>query len=140
MGPNRLTRKSQEALAAAQSVAGGRAQQAAASRRDSPRALDRCRQDELAQTLAAALFRNTVVIMTSNIGSPHLLDGVTGNDEIERSVGLMVDDLRQRLADRQLHLTLTDAAQHHIAEEGLWCAATADPTSPAQSRRTLEAG
>jgi ATP-dependent Clp protease ATP-binding subunit ClpB len=101
-------------------------------------------------------FRNTVVIMTSNIGSPHLLEGVTGSGEIkedardavmgelrlhfrpeflnrlddivlfkplmigeiERIVGLMVDDLRGRLVERQLHLILTPAAQHHIAEEG----------------------
>ena len=28
-------------------------------------------------------FRNTVVIMTSNIGSHHLLDGVTGDGEIK---------------------------------------------------------
>ena len=101
-------------------------------------------------------FRNTVVIMTSNIGSLHLLDGVTSDgqieddardavmgelrrhfrpeflnrlddivlfkplmlDEIERIVSLMVDELRQRLADRQLHLTLTEAARRHIAEEG----------------------
>ncbi len=101
-------------------------------------------------------FRNTVVIMTSNIGSSHLLDGVTGTGEIEESarvavmgelrrhfrpeflnrlddivlfrplmmgeieliVGLMVDDLRSRLVERQLHVVLTPEAQHHIAEEG----------------------
>ncbi len=101
-------------------------------------------------------FRNTVVIMTSNIGSHHLLHGITGSgeikddardavmaelrahfrpeflnrlddivlfkplqiDEIERIVGLLVDDLRRRLADRQLHLVLTEAASRHIAEQG----------------------
>lgn len=30
-------------------------------------------------------FKNTVIIMTSNIGSPHLLDGVTPNGEITES-------------------------------------------------------
>jgi ATP-dependent Clp protease ATP-binding subunit ClpB len=101
-------------------------------------------------------FRNTVVIMTSNIGSPYLLEGITGSgeitddarnavmgelrrhfrpeflnrlddivlfkplmmDEIEQIVGLMADDLRTRLEERQLHLVLTPAARHHIAEEG----------------------
>jgi len=101
-------------------------------------------------------FRNTVVIMTSNIGSHYLLDGVTGSgeikddartavmaelrshfrpeflnrlddivlfkplvlDEIERIVGLLVDGLRDRLADRHLDLVLTEAARRHIAEQG----------------------
>ena len=31
-------------------------------------------------------FKNTVIIMTSNIGSPHLLEGVTDRGEIEESV------------------------------------------------------
>jgi len=101
-------------------------------------------------------FRNTVVIMTSNIGSRHLLEGVTGDgeikddardavmgelrlhfrpeflnrlddiilfkpltlDEIELIVGLLVQDLRQRLAERQIDLELTGPAQRHIAEQG----------------------
>jgi len=101
-------------------------------------------------------FRNTVVILTSNIGSHHLLEGITGDgeikedardavmgdlkghfrpeflnrlddivlfkplvlSEIERIVGLLVDDLRSRLAERDLQLVLTPTAQHHIAEEG----------------------
>ncbi len=101
-------------------------------------------------------FRNTVVILTSNIGSHHLLEGITGNgeikedarnavmgdlrrhfrpeflnrlddivlfkplmlDEIEHIVGLLVDDLRSRLRERQLELVLTPAAQQHIAAEG----------------------
>jgi ATP-dependent Clp protease ATP-binding subunit ClpB len=42
-------------------------------------------------------FRNTVVIMTSNIGSPHLLDGVLGDGEIS-------DDARERvMADLRGH-------------------------------------
>ncbi len=101
-------------------------------------------------------FRNTVVILTSNIGSPHLLEGVTGTGEIkedaraavmgelrrhfrpeflnrlddivlfkpltlveiERIVDLMVDELRMRLAERQLELVLSPAALQHIAEQG----------------------
>ena len=101
-------------------------------------------------------FRNTVVILTSNIGSHHLLEGITGGgeikedarhavmselkrafrpeflnrlddivlfkplllSEIELIVGLLVDDLRSRLAERDLRLVLTPEAQHHIAEQG----------------------
>jgi ATP-dependent Clp protease ATP-binding subunit ClpB len=101
-------------------------------------------------------FRNTVIIMTSNIGSAHLLDGVTANGEIkpdarvlvmsdlqshfrpeflnrvddivlfkplgmaqiERIVELQFDDLRRRLAERQITVELTDAARELIAEQG----------------------
>ncbi|MGZ4393599.1 MAG: AAA family ATPase, partial [Gaiellaceae bacterium] len=101
-------------------------------------------------------FRNTVVIMTSNIGSPYLLEGVTPDgeidqeargrvmaelrehfrpeflnrvdeivlfkplrrEEIERIVGLQLEDVRQRLADRRIELMLTDGARHLIAEHG----------------------
>ncbi|MDG4751598.1 ATP-dependent chaperone ClpB [Micromonospora sp. WMMD718] len=101
-------------------------------------------------------FRNTVIVMTSNIGSQHLLGGVTGDGEIkddartavmaelrnhfrpeflnrvddivlfkpltlpeiERVVDLLVQDLRNRLADRQLKLDLTEAARRHVAAEG----------------------
>ncbi len=101
-------------------------------------------------------FRNTVVILTSNIGSPHLLEGITGSgeikedareavmrelrhhfrpeflnrlddivlfkplvlSEIEQIVELMVDELRGRLGERQIELTLTPEALQHIAEQG----------------------
>jgi ATP-dependent Clp protease ATP-binding subunit ClpB len=99
-------------------------------------------------------FRNTVVIMTSNIGSPYLLEGVTPGGEIpedtralvfadlrdrfrpeflnrvdetvlfkpltrpeiERIVGLQLDDVRRRLAERRIDLVLTEEARHLIAE------------------------
>ena len=101
-------------------------------------------------------FRNTVIIMTSNIGSEHLMDGVTPSGEIkpdartlvlgelrryfrpeflnrvddtvlfkpltepeiERIVELMCDELRARLAERQITLEITDEARRHIAHEG----------------------
>ncbi|UDY37658.1 ATP-dependent chaperone ClpB [Dermatobacter hominis] len=101
-------------------------------------------------------FRNTVVIMTSNIGSPELLEGVSDSgtiepeirdivmarlsshfrpeflnrvddivlfkpltlDEIERIAELMFDDLRNRLADRQMTLEVSPDALRHIAEQG----------------------
>ncbi|WP_460359390.1 ATP-dependent chaperone ClpB [Mycobacterium sp. ZZG] len=101
-------------------------------------------------------FRNTVVIMTSNIGSHYLFDGVTGDGEIkpdarervmaelrghfrpeflnrvddivlftplaisqiERIVQLQLEDLRKRLADRQIQLDITPEASRLIAEHG----------------------
>ena len=101
-------------------------------------------------------LRNAVIIMTSNIGSEYLLEGVTPDGEIkpdvrervfaelrrhfrpeflnrvddivmfkpltrgeiERIVDLMFDDLRARLAERQMTLELTDAARRLIAEQG----------------------
>ena len=101
-------------------------------------------------------FRNTVIIMTSNVGSDLLLDGV-GSDgelkpgareavlralrahfrpeflnrvddivlfkpltqqEIERVVDLMFDDLRNRLAERRMTLEITPEARAHIARQG----------------------
>ena len=101
-------------------------------------------------------FRNTVIIMTSNIGSEYLLDGVTSDGEIvpearervlaslrsafrpeflnrldeivlfkpltlpeiERIVDLMFNDLRARLADRQMTLELSEEARRYIAQQG----------------------
>ncbi|MFI0217623.1 ATP-dependent chaperone ClpB [Streptomyces lydicus] len=101
-------------------------------------------------------FRNTVVIMTSNIGSAHLLDGVTsegeikpdaralvmgelqshfrpeflnrvddvvlfkplGMEQIKRIVELQFNDLRRRLAERQISVELTDQARELIAQQG----------------------
>jgi len=97
-----------------------------------------------------------VVIMTSNIGSEYLLEGVTPDGEIkpdvrervfaelrrhfrpeflnrvddivlfkpltrgeiERIVDLMFDDLRARLAERQMTVVLTEAARRLIADQG----------------------
>jgi ATP-dependent Clp protease ATP-binding subunit ClpB len=101
-------------------------------------------------------FRNTVIIMTSNIGSAYLLDGVTAHGEIkedargavmaelrghfrpeflnrvddivlfkpltqteiERIVELMFDDLRSRLAARQMSLEITEETRGFIARQG----------------------
>ncbi|SPT51308.1 ATP-dependent chaperone ClpB [Actinomadura madurae] len=101
-------------------------------------------------------FRNTVIIMTSNIGSEHLLQGVTSEGDIEpdararvmgelrrhfrpeflnrvddiilfkpltlpqieQVVDLMFNDLRARLADRQMHLAIDEDARRLIAEQG----------------------
>ena len=101
-------------------------------------------------------FKNTVIIMTSNIGSQHLLEGISAAggvnesaraavmrelrqhfrpeflnrvddtvlfktltlDEIERIVDLLADELRRRLADRDVKLDLTGAARSLIARQG----------------------
>jgi len=99
-------------------------------------------------------FRNTVVIMTSNIGSefiqeligkqheaemrdrvmqvlkasfrPEFLNRVDeliifhslGREEIKRIVELQLKYVNKLLAERRLHLELTDAAESAIAEEG----------------------
>ena len=101
-------------------------------------------------------FKNTVVIMTSNIGSPYLLEGLTDDGEIRDSardavmaelrqlfrpeflnriddvvlfkplllseitkiVDLLIVDLRNRLSDRQIDLTLSEDAKGFIARKG----------------------
>jgi ATP-dependent Clp protease ATP-binding subunit ClpB len=101
-------------------------------------------------------FRNTVVIMTSNIGSLHLLDGIDASGEImedvrdrvmaelrghfrpeflnrvdetilfkpltlaeiEQIVDLQLEDLRKRLADRQITIELSEPARELIARQG----------------------
>ncbi|MEM7481032.1 MAG: ATP-dependent chaperone ClpB [Acidobacteriota bacterium] len=101
-------------------------------------------------------FKNTVIIMTSNIGSPHLLEGLGPDgeitegarravmdelrahfrpeflnriddtvlfktltlEEIEQIVDLLLNDLRKRLADRNITLSMTDAARAHVARRG----------------------
>ncbi|HEY2765853.1 MAG TPA: AAA family ATPase, partial [Pseudonocardiaceae bacterium] len=101
-------------------------------------------------------FRNTVLIMTSNIGSQYLMDGVTpdaeirpearelvmaelrsafrpeflnrideivlftplNQGEIEQIVELMFNDLRHRLAERQIALEVSEDARRFIAAKG----------------------
>ena len=100
-------------------------------------------------------FKNTILIMTSNLGSEFILNGIEGDSlsesareavdrllkthfrpeflnrideivtykpltkaEISRIVGLMVDALNKRLADRQLHVSLTEAAMNAVIDQG----------------------
>jgi ATP-dependent Clp protease ATP-binding subunit ClpB len=101
-------------------------------------------------------FRNTVIIMTSNVGSEYLLEGATAageikpdararvmaalradfrpeflnrvdeivlfkpltQPEIEQIVDLMFNDLRARLADRQMTLEVSEDARRFIAQQG----------------------
>ncbi len=101
-------------------------------------------------------FKNTIIILTSNLGSDILLDGINQNgeisaeakeavkellrrtfrpeflnrldeqicfrpltaDNISRILDLMIEDLRGRLADRELKLEVSDEAKAFIAENG----------------------
>jgi ATP-dependent Clp protease ATP-binding subunit ClpB len=101
-------------------------------------------------------FRNTVIIMTSNIGSEYLIADATADGEIkpdardrvlatmraqfrpeflnrlddivlfkpltepeiERIVDLMLNDLRARLAERQMTLQVSEDARRYIAAQG----------------------
>ncbi len=101
-------------------------------------------------------FKNTIIILTSNLGSPYLLDGIDqdGNirqeaqdavmSELRRSfrpeflnrldeiilfkpltrqnldsiIDLMVESLRERLAEQSLDLALTEEAKQLIIERG----------------------
>lgn len=101
-------------------------------------------------------FKNTIIILTSNLGSPYILDGITDNGEISNEAreqvdkllksqfrpeflnrldeiiyykplqkteilkiaDLMINELRKRLADKQVGIEVTDAAMDAIVEQG----------------------
>ena len=101
-------------------------------------------------------FKNTILIMTSNIGSEYLLEGIDENGNIKEDcakqvnaslkghfrpefinrldeiimfkpldkssingiIDLLLADLNKRIADRDLTLSLTEAARDHIIEAG----------------------
>ncbi len=101
-------------------------------------------------------FKNTVIVMTSNVGSTHLIEGaveggklieaaraqVMGDlrrmfrpeflnrvddivlftplalEQIKQIVDLLLEQLRQRLADHRIDLKLTDDARSWLAREG----------------------
>lgn len=101
-------------------------------------------------------FKNTIIILTSNLGSPYILDGIDENGEISEQarenvdallktkfrpeflnrldetvfykplskdnimniVDLMLDDLRKRLDDRHIKLSISDDAKNYIIDCG----------------------
>ena len=101
-------------------------------------------------------FKNTILIMTSNIGASYLLEGISsqgeikpeakeavmrelqtrfrpeflnrldetilfkplGKESIESIIDLIMEDLNERLKDREITLELTPEAKHYIVEEG----------------------
>ena len=101
-------------------------------------------------------FKNTILIMTSNIGSSYLLEGIDGEGNISEAasgavmadlrnhfrpeflnrldetilfkpltktdvysiIGLLVEDVNKRLADREIQISLTERAKNAIVEGG----------------------
>ena len=100
-------------------------------------------------------FKNTILIMTSNLGSEYILNGIEGGEltaeaqsmvdrllkthfrpeflnrideivtykpltkeQIGSIVNLMLAGLNKRLADKQLRVTLTDAAMNAVIDQG----------------------
>ena len=101
-------------------------------------------------------FKNTIIIMTSNLGSAHLLEGIEpdgsirkeaedavmqelrGNfrpeflnrldeiimfkpltkDNIGHIIDLLIQELNERLADREIKVALSDRAKAYITEQG----------------------
>ena len=101
-------------------------------------------------------FKNTILIMTSNIGSQYLLDGINedgtikpeaqemvmndlrahfrpeflnrldetilfkplNKDNIYHIIDLLVKDVNRRLADKEIFLSLTEAAKNYVVEGG----------------------
>ena len=72
-------------------------------------------------------FKNTILIMTSNIGSQYLLDGMDENGNIsQESQNAVMEDLRahfrpeflKRLADREISIFLTEDAKKYVVDGG----------------------
>ena len=101
-------------------------------------------------------FKNTIIILTSNLGSPYILEGIEENGEISQNarnevdkllksqfrpeflnrldeiiyykplqkteilkiVDLMLDELRKRLADKQVGIEVSDRAKQAIIDQG----------------------
>ena len=101
-------------------------------------------------------FKNTIIILTSNLGSQYILEGIGPDGQISEDarkavdgllktqfrpeflnrldeivfykpltkaeigdiVELQLDDLRKRMADKQLNLAVTDAAKDFIIDQG----------------------
>lgn len=91
-------------------------------------------------------FKNTIVIMTSNVGSEHILEGkselVTAElthyfkpefinridevivfnaldkDSISKILDKIIGEIEERLNNLHLKITLTDAARHNLVEDG----------------------
>lgn len=101
-------------------------------------------------------FKNTIIILTSNLGSPYILEGIEENGEISQNarnevdkllksqfrpeflnrldeiiyykplqkteilkiVDLMLDELRNRLADKQVGIEVSERAKQAIIDQG----------------------
>ena len=174
MDLNNFTEKSREALAEAQTI-GTRLQHQAVAVRRKPYSvvlfdeIEKAHHDvfnvllqilddgRLTDSQGRTInFKNTLIIMTSNIGSPLLIENASETGEIaedarqkvmaklrahfrpeflnrvddivlfrpltlaelKRIVDLQLDLLRSRLAERNIEISLSDAAKEYIAREG----------------------
>ncbi len=91
-------------------------------------------------------FKNTIIIMTSNLGSEHILDGNTSmvmeevkkyfrpefinrvdeiivfqpltKDAIRKILEKLVQEIEERLKEDQIHITLTERAKDYLVENG----------------------
>ena len=91
-------------------------------------------------------FKNTIIIMTSNLGSEHILDGNTSEvmndvkkyfrpefinrideiivfnpltkDNIRCILDKLINEMEDRLKDNNLHIKLTDDARNYLIENG----------------------
>jgi ATP-dependent Clp protease ATP-binding subunit ClpB len=101
-------------------------------------------------------FKNTVVIMTSNVGTtqealrqhfrPEFLNRIDeiiffhtlGKAEIRQIIDIQLQALARRLADRKIHIELSDAARDLIIEEGYDPVYGARPLKRTIQRRVLD--
>jgi len=115
-------------------------------------------------------FKNTVVIMTSNLGSHYLVDDLTegtrrkvmdalrehfrpeflnrideviffhplGRDHMKRIIDIQLTGLVKRLAERKIHVVLTDAAKEQLVHEGYDPSYGARPLKRTIQRRVLD--
>jgi ATP-dependent Clp protease ATP-binding subunit ClpB len=115
-------------------------------------------------------FKNTVVIMTSNLGSHYLVDDLTegtrrkvmdalrehfrpeflnrideviffhplGREHMKRIIDIQLTGLVKRLAERKIHVTLTDAAKEQLVHEGYDPSYGARPLKRTIQRRVLD--
>jgi len=115
-------------------------------------------------------FKNTVVIMTSNLGSHYLVDDLTegtrrkvmdalrehfrpeflnrideviffhplGREHMKRIIDIQLTGLVKRLAERKIHVVLTDAAKEQLVHEGYDPSYGARPLKRTIQRRVLD--
>ena len=60
-------------------------------------------------------FKNTILILTSNLGSEYILNGINADGTIEE-IDLQIAKLNDRLADQQIRCELTPAAKAAIVD------------------------
>jgi ATP-dependent Clp protease ATP-binding subunit ClpB len=76
-------------------------------------------------------FRNTIVIMTSNIGSDHLLEGVTPGGELKPEArGLVMGELRRHFRPEFINRVDDIILFKPLRPSSISCSTTSGPGSP----------